>query len=143
MCVEMFEICKEFFETQYPGMISGVAVTFISGWLLWCLQNRYDAKRSKVTEEKRKFDLYCKVVSDIGYNLAPGVGNPDCPFELNAIEQLAFHKHTEGEIAKCAKEIVRHGKLCNAYGGLRSLEKPPGVVKELQNKLKELLSKNI
>jgi hypothetical protein len=135
MCIEWIEISKEFIKNQYPGIVTSLFV----GWLLWRMQLRHDAKRSKATEEKQMLDLRSHVISDINYNITAGVGNAQCPFELAAIEKLAQQKAFNDEIVTLAQEIVVAARLCNAHGGVKNLDKPPGSVKELLKRLKALL----
>jgi hypothetical protein len=95
-------------------------------------------KPLKITEEQKVLDLREEVIRDIDYNTTPGVGGSKCSFKLEAIEKLS-RQSFDNEIKEVAQEIVVAGKLCNAYGGVRHLEKTPGAVKALNKKLKELL----
>ncbi len=124
---------------HYSGALTTILTGVISGLIIWRMQLRDKDKKSQVHQNEQMLDLRKEVIREIDYNITSGVGNAKCPFTLDVISKLVHQKSLDSEIANLASEIVTAAKLCNAYGGRRHLDKPPGVVKELQKRLKDLL----
>lgn len=89
--IKRLEIGKEL--SEYSSIVTGILGSLISGWILLRMQLRHDQKELKTVEEKQMLDLRRKVMSDINYNITPGVGDAKCPFELVSIENLSHQKN--------------------------------------------------
>jgi hypothetical protein len=129
---------------QIPGFVSGVLVTVFGGYLLFMLTKR---KERECENQKNKNDfliLKKRVIEECDFNITPGVGDARCNFQFEAHKILLNHplaSALEEKILPLTKDIIHSAALCNSYGGLMQLEKPPGIVKNMSNDLKNLLLK--
>lgn len=130
--------------SQIPGFVSGVLVTVVGGYLLFMLTKRKDRE---CEDQKNKNDfliLKKRVIEECDFNITPGVGDARCNFQFEAHKILLNHSLAcalEEKILPLTKDIIHSAALCNSYGGIAQLEKPPGTVKNMSSELKNLLLK--
>lgn len=129
---------------QIPGFISGMLVTIIGGYFLSILIKRKDRKHDDQKNKNEFNNIKKQVIEECDFNITPGVGDAKCNFQFHSHKELLNHNlsSTLGEkIPPLLKDIIHSAALCNSYGGIRQLEKPPGTVKNMSKDLKNLLIK--
>ena len=130
------------FFDQIPGFVSGILVTIIGGYFSSILIKRKDRKQDDQKNKNEFFNIKKQVIEECDFNITPEVGDAKCNFHFEAHKVLLNHNlsSTLGEkIPPLLKDIIHSAALCNSYGGLRQLEKPPGTVKNMSKDLKNLL----
>ncbi len=129
---------------QIPGFVSGILVTVLGGYILFILTK---CKDRECEDQKNKNDFVIikkRVIEECDFNITPGVGDVRCNFQFEAHKALLNHylsSSLEEKILPLTKDIIHSAALCNSYGGLMQLEKPPGTVKNMSKDLKNLLLK--
>lgn len=129
---------------QIPGFVSGVLVTVVGGYLLFMLTKRKDRECENQKNKDDFLILKKRVIEECDFNITPGVGDARCNFQFEAHKTLLNHPLAyalEEKILPLTKDIIHSAALCNSYGGLVQLEKPPGMVKNMSSELKNLLLK--
>ncbi len=104
-------------------------------------------QREGQLRELETFDRYVQcAISEMDFNIKPGVGNRKSPFILTEIESFLRHYTIDEDLRKSAEECIAGARLCNAWAGVRRLDKQPGAVKgmfaDLKKKFELLLMRN-
>lgn len=84
--------------------------------------------------------LKSKVLTEINYNIQPGVGNKKAPFLLTSHQQLLEYPNLEANLKDKLQEIVNAALICNGCNGERPLKISPGRVNGLEKELLDLLN---
>lgn len=129
---------------QIPGFVSGVLVTVVGGYLLFMLTKRKDRECEDQKNNNDFLILKKRVIEECDFNITPGVGDARCNFQFEAHKILLNHplaSALEEKILPLTKDIIHSAALCNSYGGIAQLKKPPGTVKNMSSELKNLLLK--
>lgn len=87
-------------------------------------------------------NLINNLLNEIEYNISPGVGCPKCLFEFIYHNELLNSK-IRPDLHDSFRELIKHMKLCNAYGTIRRLKHPPGSVKTQSKILKAHLKDKV
>lgn|GEM_PF-3341111 len=114
---------------SYGGIIT--LVPFLCAPVIW-LRKFYQKRCQKNVEYRSLLD---EVVNECKYNIKPGVGSPHCHFIIESTKKLLEHEQSNADLKNQLSEIISAARLCNAYGGVRSLKTPPGQVKQMFQKL--------
>jgi hypothetical protein len=94
----------------------------------------YQNPTQKIYSDK---ELIEQLENELDYNCTPGVGNSDCPFNLEKHQQfLDNYKFSNNDDKNELKNLIKYAKLCN---GKRTPAVKPGNVKGLSKTFKAKL----
>lgn len=119
------------------GIISGI----IGGLIVLVVDKIYLYIENKKNHKNDFGILKKQVLSEINYNISPGVGSRENNFKVMYHEKILHYHNINNNLKNEIEILINAAKQCNAYSGIKTLKIQPGTVKQMSLDLKSKIEK--